>query len=261
MNEINTEEQSSNPPNPTEAPLPPEKQNFLNPASTGKAHAPTCVFSEEASQPIPEAVAKELAIFQEARVSQEVEALEGGRKLLELIPVRRPQKTTWFMTHPDKAYWYRAFLLEDERTGDLYFLSRPVWESLVELGEKAIARKLLIPVMSRNNVLTLWPVSLGVDGTLGSWSESALTAAVTARTQWVRITSNREMAGYEIKTRPSDGVEPQWPDLSVLELLRIAFKGRLVTGMDHPIIRDLQGETVSQSGDDRLNALLGGSGN
>lgn len=211
-------------------------------------------------EPIPKTVASELEIFQSARVDQNVESFEGGRKLLEIIRVTRPQKTTWFRSHPDKAYWYKAFLLEDERSGELYFLSRPVWEALVALEEKAITRKLLVPVMSRNNVLTVWPISLGVDGTLSSWAESALAAAVTARSEWVRIASNREMGGYEIKARPSDGVEPAWPELDVAELLRIAFKGRVVTTMDHPIIRDLRGETVTQSGDDRLNALLGAEG-
>jgi hypothetical protein len=236
----------------------PADQGAAHPPDAGKPHTPTATNPAAIVSSISEAVAKELAIFEEARVSQTVESFEGGRKALELIPVRRPQKTTWFKAHPDQTFWYRAFLLEDERTGDFYFLSRPVWESLVELGEKAISRKLLIPLMSRNNVLTVWPVSLGADGTLGTWAESALTAAVTARTEWVRIMSNREMGGYEIRTRPSDGVEPQWPDISVVELLRIAFKGRVVTGMDHPIIRDLRGETVSRSADDRLNALLGG---
>ena len=227
-----------------------------NPAAT--LEEPPTEGGTPAREPIPQTVANELAIFQEARVDQNVETFEGGRKLLEIIRVARPQKTSWFRSHPKKEFWYRAFLLEDDRTNDLYFLSRPVWESLVELEEKAITRKLLVPVMSRNNVLTLWPITLGVDGALSSWAESALAAAVTARTDWVQIASNREMGGYEIKARPSDGVEPHWPELDVAQLLRIAFKGRVVTTMDHPIIRDLRGETVTQSGDDRLNSLLGG---
>lgn len=216
--------------------------------------------SENPSKPtapaIREAVASELAIFRQARVDQTVEALEGGHQLLELIPVRRPDKTTWFRTHPDKQFWFRAFLIPDERSGDLYFLSQPVWQALAKLGERAVTRKVLIPVMSRNYVLTLWPIGLGADGTLGSWAESAVRAAVTAQTEWTRIASNRELGAYEIRARPSDNIEPKWPALDILEMLRIAFRGRVITSVDHPIIRELRGEPSARDGQDLIEAVL-----
>jgi hypothetical protein len=50
------------------------------------------------------------------------------------------------------------------------------------------------------------------------------------------------LGAYEIAEAQGTLSDPEWPDLSIGELLRIAFKGRLVDTIDHPILQKLRGE-------------------
>jgi len=36
--------------------------------------------------------------------------------------------------------------------------------------------------------------------------------------------------------------EPTWPELSMREILSLAFRDKLITSLDHPIVRGLRGE-------------------
>jgi hypothetical protein len=35
--------------------------------------------------------------------------------------------------------------------------------------------------------------------------------------------------------------EPEWPETSFEELMQIAFRGRIINSLDHPVIRQLLG--------------------
>jgi hypothetical protein len=35
--------------------------------------------------------------------------------------------------------------------------------------------------------------------------------------------------------------DPKWPELSFQELLRIAYRDRMVTKIDHPVVKRLRG--------------------
>jgi hypothetical protein len=35
--------------------------------------------------------------------------------------------------------------------------------------------------------------------------------------------------------------DPQWPDLSFWDLIKIAFRDHLITSLDHPVIERLRG--------------------
>jgi hypothetical protein len=35
--------------------------------------------------------------------------------------------------------------------------------------------------------------------------------------------------------------DPVWPELSYQELVRIAYRDRMITGLDHPVVKRLRG--------------------
>ena len=82
----------------------------------------------------------------------------------------------------------------------------------------------------------------GEDGRLDRWNASALEAAESARSSWVRVVSNRDLRAYEVSEATGKLPDPEWPDLSFEEILRIAFKDRYITELDHPVVRRLRGE-------------------
>jgi hypothetical protein len=91
-------------------------------------------------------------------------------------------------------------------------------------------------------VVVVWPIRLaGPDGRIDPWNRSALEHASRAKEKWIRVQSNSTLGAYEIVI--SDSVKPAtWPDLSFEELLTIAFKGKYIDNVNHPVLRRLRGE-------------------
>jgi hypothetical protein len=79
--------------------------------------------------------------------------------------------------------------------------------------------------------------------TFNPWHQSAAEAAERAMTCWVRVTANRSLGAYEIFEATGNLPEPVWPEHSFPEILKIAFRGRVVDSPDHPLVLKLQGQT------------------
>jgi hypothetical protein len=101
---------------------------------------------------------------------------------------------------------------------------------------------IVFTAISRQGVLHLWPARLPTsDGKVNVWHSSAIEAAQLAMKRWVRVKANMGLGAYEIFEAASTIPDPEWPDLPLQELLRIAFKGRLVDRLDHAVIKRLRG--------------------
>ena len=60
-------------------------------------------------------------------------------------------------------------------------------------------------------------------------------------TQWVRMKANLSLGAYEITVAESVMADPVWPQLSFQDLLRIAYRDRMITTLDHPVVKRLRG--------------------
>jgi hypothetical protein len=88
----------------------------------------------------------------------------------------------------------------------------------------------------------LWPCRLPAsDGKVNEWHRSAIEAAQHAMKRWVRVKANMGLGAYEWWEAASTIPDPEWPDLSFEELLRIGFKGKFVDRLDHAVIQRLRG--------------------
>ena len=47
---------------------------------------------------------------------------------------------------------------------------------------------------------------------------------------------------YDIDVAMGAFPDPIWPSVTFPELLKIAFKGRMIEDLDHPVLRRLRGE-------------------
>jgi hypothetical protein len=65
--------------------------------------------------------------------------------------------------------------------------------------------------------------------------------AELAMSQWIRISSNKNVAGYVPAVATLDTSEPAWPKESLQELIKISFKGKLINTPDNPIVKKLRG--------------------
>jgi hypothetical protein len=143
--------------------------------------------------------------FASLRLSQNFGQSLGVKKVLTTVPVTRPSKDRFFRVCESTDWVYPAWVLENKAS---FFIPVP------------------LP---------------GPNGLRNPWHESLLHAIIRARTVWLRISANRDSGGYDIYEATAKLSEPTWPDATMEELLEIAFRGRIITSVDHPVIQEKLG--------------------
>jgi hypothetical protein len=122
----------------------------------------------------------------------------------------------------------------------VYLVAQPLWPALAD--ESTFTAKMLFLAVNRQTTPFFWPVRLpGTDGHIDTWSKSALEAAQMAMHTWVRVAPDMSLGAYTVYYA-DHAVEPVWPELSMRELLRIAFKDRYIDTLEHPVLRQFRGE-------------------
>ena len=155
-----------------------------------------------------------------------------------MVPVGKPPKDRFFRTHESPNWVYPSWILEDKKTGETYIVSEDVASVL---GGLVRAVELYTAIDRQNNVFLI-PIPLpGPNGVRNPWHESLLQAVLRAKLVWLRITANKDLGGYDIFEATAKLPEPIWPDTTLDELLAIAFRGRIITNPDHPVVQEKLG--------------------
>lgn len=173
------------------------------------------------------------------RLGQDFAAAAAVKKALVTVPVRKPSRQEYVRVRAEPQFHLTTMVLELKEEREVYLVERSLWPALpTELSPRA-----LYTTMSRQGVLSLWPVRLpGADGRIDAWSASALEAAQRATRTWVRVTANMALGAYDVFEATGDLPDPDWPEATLDELVRIAFRDRYITSLDHPVLRRLRGE-------------------
>ncbi|TYO68495.1 hypothetical protein FXV83_00390 [Bradyrhizobium hipponense] len=174
------------------------------------------------------------------RLPQGFAETAGVKKLLKTVPVHKPNQQDFVRVHPSVEFRenFPVIELKDER--EEYVVSSDLVPELV--GE--FASKTLFTAINRQGVVFLWPVRLpDPDGRQMEWHRSAREAAELAMAQWVRVRANRSLGAYEIFVAEGAMGEPVWPETTYQDLVRLAFRDRLIATLDHPVIKRLRGLT------------------
>ena len=172
-------------------------------------------------------------------MSQDFDAMINVVKVTTDIPVGRQSNQVFIRTHPDKTYRLLTKVLEDKEARETYVVNPELWPVL----SRDLTSKALFTVINRQNTLSLWPIRLPDEtGKLDPWNQSALEAAQLAQNHWIRVVSNMAQGSYDVFKAIGDLPEPEWPELSFQEIVDIAFKGKYISNLDHPVLRKLRGE-------------------
>jgi hypothetical protein len=158
------------------------------------------------------------------------------------VPVRRPKRTEFFRVHQDQRYVVDAWVLmhEDGLDRTTYWVAPDLRPGL---RDELIAVRLFTCITKRGTVF-LWPAKLPTAGNNSgrAWHQSALVAAEEAKSLWVKLVGNKELGAYEFMKAKGDLGDPQWPDKSFQQLIETAFDGNVIDTLEHPVIRELNGE-------------------
>ena len=163
----------------------------------------------------------------------------GVKKLLTNVPVGRPKKPQFFRTHESDDMTFPAMILENKEARESYVVIPEVAQEISEL----VRPVMLHAAIDRQNNVFLIPVPLpGEDGTRNPWHESLAQAVEYAKLKWIRITANMHVGGYDINEAQAELPEPEWPAHDIDALIQVAFRGKIINGLDHPVVQSLLGK-------------------
>jgi hypothetical protein len=162
------------------------------------------------------------------------------KKLITTVSVGRPHKQDFIRAHRDPEYRLTVPLLELGEEKEMYVVKGA--EMVKTLAGEWFPAMLQL-VINRQGVIRLWPVKLPTeDGKRGNkWPISAAECVQVAMEKWVRVVSNMSAGCYEPIVAEVPIPEPEWPDLTMTEILKVAFRDRLIEDPGHPAVQRLRG--------------------
>jgi hypothetical protein len=162
----------------------------------------------------------------------------GVKKLLTTIPIKKPSAQDWVRVHPSPDMRCDIPLIELKDEREAFVVAGPLVSELI--GE--IKCMTMFTTINRQAVLSLWPVPLpDPDARQLEWHRSMREGAEMAMENWVRVKANMSLGAYDLFQATGSIADPVWPDLNFQQIVRIAFKDRLIDSMDHPVIKRLRG--------------------
>jgi hypothetical protein len=177
------------------------------------------------------------------RLSQETLDQAMASRVLNTIPVEKPHDQEFIRSHPDESYRHLAALLTYRDERDARYLILPSF--LPNIGNIKYHFEQLYLYTSRQGKVAFWPIKLPKDNRENTWLDSAYAAVELATTDWICVTSDPRTKMYVTSKAQGIFPEPDWPKIlqgkNLYNLLRIAFKDRLIAGEIHPVIQRLRG--------------------
>jgi hypothetical protein len=173
------------------------------------------------------------------RLSQAFTETVTVKKIIATVPVRKPGPQDYVRVRPG-AEWRENFpIIELKSEREEYIVTTRLVEELAT----EIVSKTLLTAINRHGTMFLWPIRLpGPDGKDLDWWRSQREAAELAEDRWVRVRANMNLGAYDIFQAESMLAEPEWPEISFWELVKIAFRDHLIDSLDHPVIKNLRGQ-------------------
>ena len=178
----------------------------------------------------------QVADFSRFRLSQNFGSVSGVRKILTTVPVRKPTNTQFVRVHSDNKL--DTMLLKYKEGNEEVYLIDP--DVLPDVGNLAKPYRLVEAIDRQNNVF-IWPLAIPDDTRPLNWHLSAMEAASNGEVEWTRMQANMSLGAYEIFAAEQDLGAPEWPELSMNELLEIAFKNKIIDRPDHLVLLQLRG--------------------
>ena len=158
------------------------------------------------------------------------------------IEVRKPKASEWCRASTLPQHQLKSPILtyEDETlNGKVLYLVMPKPE-IVSVMENVSRAKHFAVYTNRDGVTFLNPIGLDASN---SWNRSAQEAFDSAKRVWTLQTSLKKAGKEHYQVRTSESIQqvPVFRNESVVELLMEAFGDNVISSVDHPIVRKLEG--------------------
>lgn len=172
------------------------------------------------------------------RLSANYGSTLGVTKLLTKVVVGKAKPAVFFRSHPDARMTFPAMVYEDKEAREQYLVDPSVAQELGGL----VRPVLLCAAIDRQNNPFLIPVPLpGEDGSRNPWHESLAQAVEHAKKVWLRMSANMRVGAYDIYVAEGTLPDPEWPAHDMDALVQVAFRGKIITSLEHPVIQSMLG--------------------
>ncbi len=162
----------------------------------------------------------------------------GVKRKFVTLKVGKPDKVEFCRVHPDESYRIDTAIVEDKINRESYLVDRALWAELPDFIQLV---RLCLAVNRHGNAF-LWPAKLpDPNGRPMDWHTSMLEAQQLATESWVRVQADMAAGSYAVFEATGNLPDPEWPELTMTELLRLAFKTRFIDSMNHPFLQELFG--------------------
>jgi len=171
------------------------------------------------------------------RLSPDEAGQIGTEEVLAHVSVRKPTVNEFVRVNPDPGMWFPTSIYVDPQR-ETYFVA-PGARDILVAGVKAM---LLVPTVNQRGLFFIWPIALG-DGTgrRNPWHDTAREASQLAKREWIKLVSDMAGGCYRIYRAKGKLAYPVFPEKSLEELLRLAFRGRVIDSEDHPAVKQALG--------------------
>lgn len=186
----------------------------------------------------PKAGSSSTIDLQSLRLPTSYGATMGVKKLLPSVPVRKPRRPHFFRTNPSADMAFGGMLLQQKEKEESYLVMPNVAEQISELVQPV---DLFTAIDRQNNVFLIPVPRPGESGSRNPWHESLFQALELAKENWIRIGANMHTGGYDVFEAQVALSEPDWPDHDIGKLVEVAFRGKIIQSLEHPVIQGLLG--------------------
>lgn len=171
------------------------------------------------------------------RLSPDEASQIGSEEVLAHVSVRKPTINEFVRVNPNPAMSLATSIFVDPER-DTYLVA-PGLRNVLVAGVKAM---LLVPAVNQRQLFFIWPIALG-DGTgrRNAWHETSREAMELAKREWIKLVSDMAGGCYRIYRAKGKLPDPVFPQKNLEELLRIAFRGRIIDNESHPAVRQALG--------------------
>jgi hypothetical protein len=158
------------------------------------------------------------------------------------VRVRKPKSREFFRVHPSEDFTGPMWLLEHEIDMDVE--TYVVTEQMRPLLADEIKLMQMFTCVNKFGAVFLWPIQLPTDcdKRIRQIAEAKLRAAEEAKNKWVQLKWSRHHGAHITKIAQGDLGEPIWGAEDFQQLVRTAFGTEVIDSVDHPVVRELNGE-------------------
>lgn len=177
--------------------------------------------------------------FSKFKIPSESSDLPVTQKVLLHVPVRKPSKQQFVRVCSQEFGQFECAILKLEDDDRPYLVSPEIAQMIIS-DVKMVTLKL---TMDRQGNVLLWPIPpRPIEGNDNIWNETQRDAAKLAENNWIRLTSNRDLGCYQATEARGEYPEPVWPELTMDEILTIAFGStHVIMDQEHPALQKLWG--------------------